>query len=203
MDVLLPTQVEQLHGIFRVFSRSAITPEGAADVIGPTELASVLQALGISSTEAELHELISRADKTGRGWLDVHEFVHLMSGTLKDIDPELEAADAFEWADKDRDGALDVEELVSVLQSGVLPGTQVAADVALTRADLQALIAAAPGRAGSFSSTLGGSSSNGELIGTGSGSSGRDRGSSSAGGSSGSSVGLNKAQFLALLKAQQ
>ncbi len=152
MDVLAPRQIEHLHTVFSVFA----APVAGEDFgIGARELSSVLHALGVDATEAEVAELVSRADRTGRGALDFDEFVQLMAGELKDTHVDAELVEAFAAFDRDRDGVLSAAEVSEVLggaggagagaAASHNPANKHGADAALTPADIQSVIFEAAG----------------------------------------------------------
>lgn len=151
MDVLHPSQVDRLVRVFMCFAKQVELSDGSyTDGISAVELRAVLQALGLHPTDAELHEIISRSDTQGRGFLDSAEFVQLMSNELNDTENDVELLDAFRAADTERNGVLTPIELAGVLAAAVPPGTEAAADAGMTLADIRAIIdeAAGPGAKG-------------------------------------------------------
>jgi Ca2+-binding EF-hand superfamily protein len=158
MDMLTAQQVEGLRAVFGVFAvPSAAAGAGAgagagAPTLGLPQLQSVLHALGLASTESEVYEVLSRADTQGRGEIGFADFANLMAGELKDTVIDADLAEAFAAIDKDGDknGTLQAAEIEQEIRSVAPEGTGAGTDVALTRADVEGLIAevAGPGATG-------------------------------------------------------
>jgi Ca2+-binding EF-hand superfamily protein len=147
--MLSASALSRLQSVFAAFARSQPLPEGGVlDGIGPVELRPVLLAIGLQPTEAELLETISRCDTRGRGWIDAEEFVQLMANEMEDESADTELATVFASADTDGNGTMGSEEVVELLAKGAAAGTEAAADVALTRADILHILeeAAGPGK---------------------------------------------------------
>ena len=172
MDMLTASQIDGLRSVFSVFAvpsahrggggggggggnaaGAGSAPEAAAPgVLGVAQLQSVLHALGLATSESEVYEVLSRADTQGRGEIDFADFVTLMTGELQDTVIEADIAEAFAAIDKDGDknGTLQAAEVEQEIRSVAPEGTGAATDVALTRADVEGLIAeiAGPGASG-------------------------------------------------------
>jgi hypothetical protein len=152
MDLLAPSQVDQLRTVFAVFSVPASAPYEGLAVVGSRQLASVLAALGCAYTDAEVAELVAASDTRGRDFLDFNEFVQLMCGELKDTVVEAEVVEAFAGCSSSGRGGslLTVEDVAALLASSAPPGTAAAVEVPLTRSDIEGIVfeAAGPKAAG-------------------------------------------------------
>lgn len=145
-DTLLPAQLQRLQRVFLCFAKSTELSDGTTvDAVSATELRAVLQSLGLHPTDAELHETISKCDTTGRGYLDLSQFVQLMCNELPDTDNQVELVELFSREDRNRDGLLDAGELASAIATATPAGTEASADVPLTVSDMTAVIEEAAG----------------------------------------------------------
>ena len=173
MDLLTASQVQELRTVFSVFATplAAFVAEahgghgghgsnnngGAAPsaeasaaslVMGVPQLASVLHALGLETTDSEVIELLSRADTAGRGHLDFADFCLVMAGELRDTVIDADLADAFAAMDRggDKNGTLQAEEVEREILTVRPVGAGAASEAPLTRADVDGLIAEAAGK---------------------------------------------------------
>ena len=148
MDLLTARQIEGLRTVFAVFAAPAAHAQSQAPVLGIAQLSSVLHALGLETTESEVYEVLSRADSRGRGHLDFEEFANLMCGELKDTVIDADLAEAFACMDKDGDknGTLQAVEIEQEIARVRPEGTGATRDAALTRTDVEGLIAEIAGR---------------------------------------------------------
>jgi len=72
MELLDSKTVHELKQVFTSFA-------GTDGYVGPDELGLVLRAIGVASmTRAEIDELLSQIDSTGKGKLDFPAFSHLL-----------------------------------------------------------------------------------------------------------------------------
>jgi len=108
------------------------------------ELRGVMTALGLPSTDAELHAAIARCDVEGRGFMDERELGVLLASELGDEPRTAELAAVFALQDPDGDGFLDAWNVAGVMTT-LHPGTAAAAEVPLTPADLDAVLEEAGG----------------------------------------------------------
>jgi Ca2+-binding EF-hand superfamily protein len=148
---LTPMQLERLQAVFSVFAAPSPPPFEGILGIGPKELSSVLHALRVSSTEAEVTALISRCDTQGRAFLDFAEFAQLLAGELKDVDSDAELVEAFAALDRDGDGVVGVQDVATLLAGAGKAAAAnggagtAAADAPLTRSDIEGIVADAAG----------------------------------------------------------
>jgi Ca2+-binding EF-hand superfamily protein len=145
MDLLTPAQIDQLRVVFSVFAAPSPPPHDGSLAIASKELTSVLHALGVASTPAEVDAFITRADTTGRGALDFDEFVQLMTSELSDVPLDEELAGAFAACDRDGDGALGVADVAAAVAEGApapegTGATAAGEQAALTATDVQGIV---------------------------------------------------------------
>mmetsp|Transcript_30605 Transcript_30605/g.39246 ORF Transcript_30605/g.39246 Transcript_30605/m.39246 type:complete len:144 (+) Transcript_30605:251-682(+) len=108
-DQLTEEQLAELKEAFCLFDKDS---DGA---ITPKELSAVLRSLGMNLTEAELLDIINVVDADGRGTIDFHGFITIMSKRNREIDSEEEILEAFKVLDKDGNGVIRATEVRFVL----------------------------------------------------------------------------------------
>ena len=153
MDILKPSQIDQLRTVFSVFaSESTVPPYEGILMIGHKELNGIFHALQMDSiTETEIDTILARADTTGRGMLDFEEFVQLMTGEFQDTDIDAELVETFAYCDHDQDSLLGINDINLLLQTYPTNTNQninnnipnkgiVKADVPLTTTDIKGLV---------------------------------------------------------------
>eukprot|EP00873_Tetraselmis_striata_P016298 jgi/Tetstr1/436562/TSEL_002716.t1 len=123
-------EIEKFRDLFGVFD------EDSSGRISNKELGTALRSLGQTITEAELQSMLGQADKDGDGTMDFEEFLQLMSGNMKDPDPEEDIREAFKLLDRDGNGYLSAKELRYVLTNAGEPLTDAEADNILGDADV-------------------------------------------------------------------
>ena len=89
--------------------------QDADGVIATSELGTVMRALGVNPTVAELQDMINEVDTDGNGTVDFPEFCTLMARKMKDTDSEEELKEAFRVFDEDGTGRIPLEKLQYVM----------------------------------------------------------------------------------------
>ena len=89
--------------------------QDADGVIATSELGTVMRALGVNPTVAELQDMINEVDTDGNGTVDFPEFCTLMARKMKDTDSEEELKEAFRVFDKDGNGFISAAELRHIM----------------------------------------------------------------------------------------
>ncbi|XP_064623001.1 calmodulin-A-like [Lineus longissimus] len=83
--------------------------------ISTTDLGIVMGALGLNPTDAELQEIISEVDVSGSGFIELSDFLSMMSRNLLEDESVEELTNAFRVLDKDGNGYISAAELRHVL----------------------------------------------------------------------------------------
>lgn len=108
-EKLSPQQLEELKEAFAIYD---LDGDGT---ITTRELGSVMRALGLNPTEAEILNFIKEADMDNSGTINFEEFAVLMSDKMKDIDSEEDIIAAFKVFDLDNKGYITQHELRHVM----------------------------------------------------------------------------------------
>merc|ERR1712038_829749 len=82
--------------------------------ISSAELLHVMRALGENPTEDDVLNLMLEADLDGSGTIEFPEFLELMKQKFGEMDIEDDMRDAFNMFDRDKDGFVDIKELIKV-----------------------------------------------------------------------------------------
>eukprot|EP00298_Acanthocystis_sp_HF-20_P025707 c3793_g1_i1.p1 GENE.c3793_g1_i1~~c3793_g1_i1.p1 ORF type:complete len:148 (+),score=71.17 c3793_g1_i1:64-507(+) len=82
-----------------------------------TELGDVMTALGLKPSQKDLLAMINEVDSDGSGKIELPEFLQLMSAKCAPTNPDEEIQAAFKVFDKDGNGTISAQELVSVMTS--------------------------------------------------------------------------------------
>lgn len=108
---LTEQQKWQFHQMFNMFDKDGIGS------ITTTELRSVLRALGINPSKAEIAQMIHEADPDGTGTIESSNFLTLMSRKAWNDTVQEELQAAFRTIDNNGDGFLTVNELSAVMRN--------------------------------------------------------------------------------------
>ncbi|XP_048192220.1 calmodulin-like [Perognathus longimembris pacificus] len=125
----------QMAKIQRAFSMLDKDGDGA---IKTKDLGTMLRSLGQNPTEAELQELMGRADPDGRGTLEFAQLLALLAGRLKEPESREDIREAFRVFDKDGSGFVSAAELRHVLTSLGEKLTDQEVDEMIREADINA-----------------------------------------------------------------
>ncbi|KGK40671.1 ribonucleoside-diphosphate reductase large chain [Pichia kudriavzevii] len=105
----IPEQIEEFKEAFAIFDKNG---DGK---ISPSELGTVMRALGQNPTQQELNDLVNEIDSNGNSMIEFSEFLTIMARQIKEQDVEAEILEAFKVFDSDGDGKISQTELVRVL----------------------------------------------------------------------------------------
>ena len=108
-EKLKEEHLKDLQSTFNLFAKSGI--------ITLVELGTILRMLALNPTEAELTEMISEIDTSGKGSIDFKEFLNLMTRKFEATNIDEELRNAFRVFDKDNDGLISTQELKTVMES--------------------------------------------------------------------------------------
>lgn len=108
-DKLTPEQIAEFKEAFAIFDKNG---DGK---ISPSELGTVMRALGQNPTQQELTDLINEIDSNGNSLIEFSEFLTMMARQIKETDIEAEIFEAFKVFDSDGDGKISQTELMRVL----------------------------------------------------------------------------------------
>jgi calmodulin len=108
-DQLTPQQLDELKEAFAIYD---LDGDGT---ITTRELGSVMRALGLNPTEAEILNFIKEVDLDNSGSINFEEYVALMAGKMKDIDSEEDIIAAFKVFDVENKGYITQYELRHVM----------------------------------------------------------------------------------------
>lgn len=108
-DKLTPQQLDELREAFAIYD---LDGDGT---ITTRELGSVMRALGLNPTEAEILNFIKEADLDNSGSINFDEFAVLMFDKIKDIDSEEDIIAAFKVFDMENKGYITQHELRHVM----------------------------------------------------------------------------------------
>lgn len=108
-DQLTPQQLDELKEAFAIYD---LDGDGS---ITTRELGSVMRALGLNPTEAEILNFIKEVDLDDSGSINFDEFAVLMVDKMKDIDSEEDIIAAFKVFDMENKGYITQHELRHVM----------------------------------------------------------------------------------------
>ncbi|XP_072476463.1 calmodulin-alpha-like [Notamacropus eugenii] len=108
-DQLTEEQIAEFKEVFSLFDKDGDR------TITTKELDTVMRSLGQNPNEAELQDMINKADADGNGTIDFLEFLTVMARKMKDTDSEEEMREAFCVFDKDGNGYISATELRHVV----------------------------------------------------------------------------------------
>ena len=106
---LTEEQIAEFQEAFALFDKDNDS------LITSAELGTVMRALGLTPTEAELKELIATVDKDGNGKLDFAEFLALVAAKGIGHMDVTQVRDAFRVFDKESNGLISEVELRHIL----------------------------------------------------------------------------------------
>jgi calmodulin len=102
----------QMTGIKDAFTLFDTDGDGSISV---KELGKVIRSLGQNPTDAEIINIISKADSNRNGTIEFDEFVVMMSHRMKSVSFEDDVKKTFDLFDKNGDGFITTKELRRVL----------------------------------------------------------------------------------------
>lgn len=106
--VLTEEEISEFKEAFQLFD------EDGDGNITIDELRKVMYGLGQRPSEAELKAMIDEVDEDGGGEIDLGEFTIMMIKQMQGIDEDALARDAFKAFDKNKDGVVDEEDIISM-----------------------------------------------------------------------------------------
>lgn len=108
-EKLTPEQLEELKEAFAIYD---LNGDG---IITTRELGSVMRALGLNPTEAEILNFIKEMDTDNDGSINFQEFSIMMADKMKNIDTEEDIIEAFKVFDMEKKGYITVHELRHIM----------------------------------------------------------------------------------------
>ena len=81
------------------------------------ELANILKAINISSSDEEIKEIIMELELEGNDEINFENFVSIINRRDKDVDNEEEVIKAFKFFDKEGNGLININELKNIMLS--------------------------------------------------------------------------------------
>ena len=81
------------------------------------ELANILKAINISSSDEEIKEIIMELELEGNDEINFENFVSIVNRRDKDVDNEEEVIKAFKFFDKEGNGLININELKNIMLS--------------------------------------------------------------------------------------
>ena len=81
------------------------------------ELANILKAINISSSDEEIKEIIMELELEGNDKINFANFVSIVNRRDKDVDNEEEVIKAFKFFDKEGNGLININELKNIMLS--------------------------------------------------------------------------------------
>jgi len=107
--VLSKDQIDDFESAFAKFDK-----EGTGEL--PTkQLGEVMRMLGHKLSPEALQECIDEVDGDGSGFVDLSEFMELMTKKTKEMEDEKEVREAFRVLDKDGKGTISAEVIKEIL----------------------------------------------------------------------------------------
>lgn len=103
---------EELADFREAFSLFDRTGKG---VITTKDLGTVMRALGVNPTEAELKDYIKEVDKEGKGTIDFPGLLVIMVHSMKEEDSEEKLIEAFRVFDKEDTGIISVNDFRHIM----------------------------------------------------------------------------------------
>ena len=84
--------------------------------ISPIELKLVFKSVGMNLSNEEIHELIVKADKDGKGLVSYEEFKKLMNDTSQNFSKKEQIQYVFNQMDLDKTGKISLKNLRKIVQ---------------------------------------------------------------------------------------
>ena len=81
------------------------------------ELANILKAINISSSDEEIKEIIMELELEGNDEINFENFVSIVNRRDKDVDNEEEVIKAFKFFDKEENDLININELKNIMLS--------------------------------------------------------------------------------------
>ncbi|WBW74880.1 spindle pole body half bridge protein, centrin Cdc31 [Schizosaccharomyces osmophilus] len=98
-------QRQDIHEAFKLFDSDK---DNAIDY---HELRAAMRALGFNAEKSEVLKILRDFDKTGKGYLQMEDFVRVMTEKIVERDPLEEIKRAFELFDDDETGKISIRNL--------------------------------------------------------------------------------------------
>lgn len=109
MEKLRDDDIAEFKEAFSLFDRDGDGRVTTQDV------GTVMRALGLNPTEAEMKEMLAAADVNQHGTVDFPEFLTLMAGKARHAESEHELLQAFQVFDKNGKGFISAAELRHIM----------------------------------------------------------------------------------------
>jgi len=109
MDYLPESKLKEFQEAFELYDKDR---DGHITI---KELTAVLRTTNSDITHDQIQSIISQADTTGTGKLNLEDFVNLMSNYYSELDCEEEVINAFRVFDKEGKGTIPSNELKHVM----------------------------------------------------------------------------------------
>lgn len=109
-DQLSEEQIAEFKNAYKQHSKDDETP------LQNKDLGTAIRSLGFYPSEADIAKMIEEGDSEGMGWIDIADFLKLMSNQVKEpIMSEEDVRSAFRVFDKESNGFISAEELRHLL----------------------------------------------------------------------------------------
>lgn len=115
-QLLSREQVEKFDKLFQQFD------EDKDGYIDSEQLGSLMRALGLNPTDAQLQALIKKYDTEGKQQIGFTKFITLMTDKFQDQDEQLMLLQTFKMFDKDGKGYISTEDLKKTMTDAELGG---------------------------------------------------------------------------------
>ncbi|KXJ22231.1 Calmodulin [Exaiptasia diaphana] len=103
---------ENIREFTKAFNDFDVNGDG---LLSAAELGTIMRSVGHNPTPKELQDMIASADLDGNGFIDLPEFIKMMSKKNEEDSTEQHLRDAFSLFDKDENGLISGDELKFVL----------------------------------------------------------------------------------------
>ncbi len=109
--ILTEDQIKEFKEGFDLFDKDG---DG---LIALNELGTIMRALAVNPTEAELQEMMNELEEVNNPTIDFPEFIGFMARKLRIVSPKEELLEAFKIFDRDGSGMVTFEEFKVVARS--------------------------------------------------------------------------------------
>lgn len=111
------TEVSSSRSLFHFLLELNIKIADCSGSIDAAELGALMRALGQRPTDAQIRAMIDDADVDRTGSIEFHEFVAMMTRSVRPTDRDAELRTAFAMFDQDGSGTIDLDELREVMRT--------------------------------------------------------------------------------------